>query len=180
MFVDVPPDMCDDILEAMKEEFAGPDIPPFPADFGDESDDEVFDAESAVRATMLGGESSDEESRPASGVEARLAINISSTGHVTSDAPGWKAFGNIGRITQWPAKAHPADQNVSIRCYLHPGCSVARKRLKYSDDQLLDWLFQGELPSPTAKPAEKKLMGQKHFALRDEMLPSAKAVSKAS
>lgn len=48
-----------------------------------------------------------------------------------------------GRITVFPKGVPLEKQNVAIRCFLHTGCSFTRKRIRFTDRQLLVWLFSG-------------------------------------
>ena len=48
----------------------------------------------------------------------------------------------------FPKDKPPARQNVAVKCCLHYQCSLTRKRAKFTDAQLLSWLFSGEPIKP--------------------------------
>jgi hypothetical protein len=105
------------------------------------------------------------EVSPVGDVQLALSSQVSSTGYVSSPAGIWSTLGSIGRVTSWPAHKPMLVRSVSMKCYLHPGCtSPAKGRSKVSDQFLLEWLFAG-VHEPGAASGRKKELGSLHRAL---------------
>ena len=96
--------------------------------------------------------------------ELAVRAEVSDTGYVSvADLP-WSAYArHPGRITTWPANKPVEQRSVSMRCYLHPGCSIAKGRLRITDLRLLEWLFSAEV-NIGAPVAEQHAMRARHKA----------------
>ena len=78
---------------------------------------------------------------------------ISEMGQVTCDVGRWSAYTAIGRITEWPRGRPEHLRNVSMRCYVHSRCSLAKVRGAVTNRDLLEWLFAAEPPPHGSVPA---------------------------
>jgi len=97
-------------------------------------------------------------------------------GYLNSEFHPWSAKRPIGRITVWPLKSpegvevHPSRQSMAVRCYMHPNCSFSRKRDRFTDRQLAEWLFSmPSLPDPST-PEMKQAAKAEHARLAGIML----------
>ena len=108
-------------------------------------------------------------------VEADLSHRL---GYVRCPVDPWAAKDPVGRITFWPDGKPAHSQNIGVRCYMHPNCSVSRKRLAFTTEQVLRWVFSME-PLPADATAEQKVAArQLHMnAKAAEFLPKAAAAS---
>ena len=85
------------------------------------------------------------------------SAEISGFGYIKTALLPWAAKTLLGRITSWGPKGdhvHPSRISVSIKCYMHPRCSYARKRGRCTDDMMLRWLFSAWLLAYHATAAE--------------------------
>ena len=128
----------------------------------EEDDQDALDQnllEDAVEAAV-GAEVS-----PVGDVDLALSPQVSATGYVSSPAGIWSTLGSIGRVTSWPAQKPMLARSVSMKRYLHPGCTCpAKGRTKVSDQFLIEWLFAG-VHEPGAASGRKKELGSLHRAL---------------
>lgn len=81
------------------------------------------------------------------------AAEIDDEGKVFCPLGKFAQYRPVGRITHWGA---PGNLNVGIRCSLHVSCSYSRKRSKFTNQQLLRWLFSGKLWEPGLVDADLK------------------------
>ena len=168
--------------EGMGDELGGAAVAPADEppvdDFGDVAADQLVAAAGAVAGAeaadqvAVGGELAAPEGDP-----HRRAVEIAEIsalmGYVTCTLAPWSSVVNVGRITQWPAHFPPARQNVGVRCYQHSGCSITRMRRRFTNEELLRWLFAME-PAPAASIREqRRALATSHKALADTMLPKA-------
>ena len=69
-------------------------------------------------------------------------------GFITTTVEPWASCsggGAVGRISKvWPANALVDKQSISVKCFMHSGCSFARKRARVSDAAMLKWLFSSK------------------------------------
>ena len=197
-FDDVPYDIVEDILEAAEEAQAIPNERLAP----DVDDAELANDEEDLAAAVLAieeaagsqaahegdggasnrpGSSSDPPAAPgmvAGSVDDAIAHTVPAyTGHFTCPVAPWNTGRNVGRITVWD-KADPLrNQNVAIRCYMHTGCSWTRKRIAYTDNELLRWLYEATPLAPTASDDDRQRAKAQHARDAKRMLnkPAAKA-----
>ncbi|CAE8619015.1 unnamed protein product [Polarella glacialis] len=102
------------------------------------------------------GEGVDVEAPPPASTSEQLAdeARIDEDGRVWCTVPPYHDYKPVGRITTWPKTVFVDKQNVGIRCCLHFGCSVTRKRSKFTNRQVLVWLFSGQvLEAGSSAPA---------------------------
>ena len=77
-------------------------------------------------------------------------------GYIACSVEPWSTVvGKVGRITTYPESKPLPDRSVSVKCYMHPGCSRTTKRSRVADDTLLLWLYQGRPLPPRPTRAEK-------------------------
>jgi hypothetical protein len=115
--------------------------------------------------------------------EIARAIAASTTsellGYVTCTLAPWSEVVQIARITAWPKDEDPSRQNVAIRWYLHPRCSVTRRRARFTNQELLTWLFNVK-PMPAGSTTEEKRAGhQAHMAMSLALLPKVERPRRA-
>ena len=130
------------------------------------------------------GEEEEENSEGAALVslfEAVRACTVSPMGYVTCDIEPYKSLlSPLARITTWPASKPLASRSVSIRCYRHPGCSFAKTRWSITDNDLLCWLFSGDLTAAGSRDFLKE-KGIAHMAKgRAGTFPRMDAASSSS
>lgn len=68
---------------------------------------------------------------------------VNEEGRVSCPMEPFARFPCIGRLSCYPAGAPLNRQNVAMRCNLHDKCSVTRKRVRFTDAQMLRWLLAG-------------------------------------
>ena len=178
---DPPDDFIDVILEGADEAHEMPEVV-------DEPPHVHFDEEA------MGGEAEDmmdmeEPPLPPPAEEPDRASRAvlesdctSALGYVQCPVEPWSAKTPIARITHWPDHLAANKQSTSFRCYMHPGCSVARRRTLYSQEQYLRWLYSMEPLPPTASADEKKAakhihMGEKAIEFVPKVPPGAAAAA---
>ena len=174
---DLPPDLARDVLEEHLAQRFGVEVADVFAEEGGAGEEEAAAADDVTDDGDRGSSCDEVEMIAArSEVEAAPALPtldavckaavISSMGFVTSLAGPWASIPIIGRLTDWPKKNPIPLRNCTMKCYLHPGCTTpAMKRYNVDNDQLLRWLFLGEIPAKDATPAAKKVLTQAHKAL---------------
>jgi hypothetical protein len=69
---------------------------------------------------------------------------IDDLGYVRCAVHPWSSKNPAGRLTSWPNDKPMALRSVSMRCFYHPNCSLAKSRKKLTDEDLLCWLFSGD------------------------------------
>ena len=127
------------------------------------ADELTVATEEAVLTSFLDGDEgaegeADTTSPLPHGLECSLAMaadraTISEMGYVTCDVGRWSAYTVIGRITEWPRERPEHLRNVSMRCYVHSRCSLAKVRGAVTNRDLLEWLFAAEPPPHGRVPA---------------------------
>jgi hypothetical protein len=170
----LPRDLMFDIMEETGDrEPGGDDLlaeePPFDEEIShdgdvgferalDEQDVQQIDACSLCAASDGG-----EMPSVAEAVQKALTTPL---GYVSCELGPWLAKPMVGRLTSWPEGQPAQSRSVSMKCYLHPGCSSpAVKRWNIiSDDVFYTWLFKGKIPDPGATTAAKKALGVEHKA----------------
>ena len=115
--------------------------------------------------------------------EIARAIAASTTsellGYVTCTLAPWSEVVQLARIAAWPKDEDPSRQNVAIRCYLHPGCSVTRRMARFTNQELLTWLCSVK-PMPAGSTTEEKRAGhQAHMAMSLALLPKVERPRRA-
>ena len=116
----------------------------------------------------VGGEAAtaEEGASPSALVEDAIKhCKVSDSGYVTCSLEPWSAHRTLGRITTWPKDKDKQLRSISCKCYLHPKCSSAAKKVKVcSEETLLRWLLSGHLPDSDASSDRKKAWGKAHAA----------------
>ena len=98
----------------------------------------------------------DEPAAPCAG-DAALGAQQNARGYITSTIEPWRSHGGlVGRISTW-------GRNVSMKCYMHIGCSVAKARHTVSDEFLKRWLFSAIPPAPHCIGIERSNLGRQHM-----------------
>ena len=98
---------------------------------------------------------------PAELVENAVVVG----GYVSSTIQPWQGMPAVGRLTTFPDWQPEEKRTVAMRCYMHPGCSVARSRKKVEDHQLLEWLFSMSPPPLSTPRQELKDLRDKHKSM---------------
>ena len=69
-------------------------------------------------------------------------------GFITTTVEPWASCsggGAVGWISKvWPANAPVDKQSISVKCFMHSGCSFARKRARVSDAAMLKLIFSSK------------------------------------
>ena len=114
--------------------------------------------------------------------EAIASSVVTGLGYATCSRAPWCEKTHVGRITFWPAGEPSWRQNMAARCYMHPSCSVSRKRDMYDQNAILKWLYSEQPLPPDATAAEKRAAKERHMGPKAaEFLPkAAKGPAKAS
>lgn len=135
---------------------------------GDGGEDEDGDVE---RDLLFVVQAAVEEELPATPTvaEAAAASTVSQTGYIVCSIEPWRSIPALGRITTWPANRALEQRSSSMRCYLHPRCSVAKKRSDVTDDIYMRWLYSGTVLDPDATAERKKECAAEHMALFKQM-----------
>ena len=84
------------------------------------------------------------------------------SGYVYCALEPWKSLPYLGRVTEWPDTAPREKRVCLLRCGLHDSCSVKIGRRHVSDDDLLEWLFSGEIPPEGADRFTRITLGGAH------------------
>jgi hypothetical protein len=102
--------------------------------------------------------------------ELAARAEVSGTGYVSvaEDMPWSEHLRHPGRITTWPKTKPVERRSVSMRCFFHGGCSVAKSRSRITDLRLLEWLFSAEVDMG-APAAEQHAMRARHKASFDDI-----------
>ena len=83
---------------------------------------------------------------------------------------GW-----VGRITEFGPKVSgvpiPSKMNVAIACTMHAKCRKARRRARFSNEQLLRWLFSA-VPITAENAADEPRLAKEHVILWDSHVVS--------
>ena len=176
------PEEQEDIEElmAMGRELPAPVYEPEVADEADLPEVDFADVElvaaeperegvAAADGHPLPAEASADELRAEARRQASLfadAAAIDLEGKVTCSAEPFNWYNLVGKITVYP-KNVPADkQNVAINCRLHHGCSHTRRRHRFTDRQLVEWLFHGRPYVPGGLSGEALAAQHKIDAIR--------------
>lgn len=97
--------------------------------------------------------------------DAVRASSISGLGYVKCPAAPWNCKATAGRLTTWPTEKPLSQRSVSMRCYYHPKCSVAKGRWQVTDNELLCWLLSVDTAAlEGAGSARKESLGHAHMA----------------
>ena len=129
-------------------------------------EDEILDATALVDDVPL------EEATAADAIAA-TAIHPD-RGYIDCGVAPWSDKSPIGRLTYWPLHKPIPDQNMAVRCFMHPNCSLSRNRGKFSKEQVLAWLYSMRPLPPTASSEEKRAAREEHIGPRAaEHLPRA-------
>ena len=116
-----------------------------------------------------GGEDTTNESVPES--------TVSHMGYVTCSVEPWACHGGyVDRVTAWPSTVLLCDRNVATKCYMHPKCSVPRRRARLTDKQLLAWLYAATPLDSNASSAAKLAARNAHFAMAKDLLPAGRGL----
>lgn len=113
--------------------------------------------------------SAEPEQKPATVQQAVAAAVVSSSGHVSCPLSPFSSRAFWARITTFPDTAPMENRSVSCYCYLHPKCSVAKKRRMVSDEKLLEWAFSG-VDEPGASRERRTELGKTHKELWHRMM----------
>lgn len=166
-FEDLEPDQLEDMLEEMSEMLidpaACPDTPNQPEEEAGNLDP-VDEAAAAAVAADEGDREGQANGEHDLFAEVLASCRMDGLGYIKTDVLPWAAYTNVGRITAWPKGKPPDRTNVAVRCYMHPKCSLSRKRDKVTDQDLTNWLFS-VVPCPaTATRAEVQAACVQHMA----------------
>ena len=102
---------------------------------------------------------------PAPPLEVARASVVRADGYVLCPMQPWSSFGRpVGRITTWPDSRPMERRNVSVRCYMHPGCKRAFLRASVSDELLLQWLFSCWPLAAGSSESDREAARQLHYA----------------
>lgn len=85
----------------------------------------------------------------------RTCTRIKDGTYIITDVAPWSEMAQVGRITVTPKGAIPEKLSVACKCYMHPTCSLMKKRLAVTDATLIRWLF-AEAPMPYTASAEDR------------------------
>jgi hypothetical protein len=184
-YAEFPEDVVDDMFALVAESHCVPD-----AGGGEATSeaDDVCDAiadESELIAAARAAEEEEQEGDIEEGEETRLdevvreeaiaaqpsvadfvaAAVMDANGYITCPIAPFNNMMCVGRLTTWP-KGHITNQtNVGMHCYMHgTKCKVARKRLRFTDERLMSWLFHGE-PVTAANRCQAEELKTKHEIL---------------
>ena len=115
---------------------------------GVDADDEIvaFAAETSdEEARVSEREPSEASEGPSAGLDELVpAAAVDEHGYVSCSRAPFDARRCVGRIAMCLAVAPIELQNVAMKCYLHDGCSVLRKRGKFTNHRLIRWLLTGD------------------------------------
>lgn len=121
-------------------------------------DDRGTDGATGVVDPEIGGDVAEEAPEVAAAMTARARFNIdgpSASGYCYSDGV------RCCRIVRGMPK-----NSLSMRCFRHPACSfLLPLRLAPTDDELLEWLFEVEVPDRALSAAAHALEAQRLAAL---------------
>ena len=149
----------------------------FCCDHGDTADDPEYisggeadmDAEAGQEPDDSGGDGDGGHAGPVADVDniSQMigACRISAVGDVLHTLPKFERFHRLGRLIHWPRDVPANKISTSMRCQIHPNCSVSKKQQAASTDQFLAWLVQAEVPDKYTSKDEKENMKIKHKAL---------------
>jgi hypothetical protein len=178
---DLEPDIAADIVELLRESRDVPLAAPIEPEVlaADAAAPIVVEDEVEVAAIedLVAGEDQIEEHVAEVGAPWPLAANptpiqcaevaeMDDDGYVSCPLGRFGERGQVGRITMFPKGASLEKLNVSMRCYLHVGCSVTRRRKNCTDAQLLRWLFSGQ---PFEIGADVDILQRNHNVLAVSM-----------
>ena len=97
--------------------------------------------------------------------DAFAAAALVAGGYIKCALEPWHQ-GHIGRITSWPESKPLHLRSSSCRCYMHPGCTVAKARSQVSDAFYMHWLFSKKPPPKGTPQPEMKRLVAEHFKHR--------------
>ena len=115
------------------------------------------DVEQFVHELVAELPADEEEAAEPSLDDGVASAEISGFGYIKTALLPWAAKTLLGRITSWGPKGdhvHPSRISVSIKCYMHPRCSYARKRDRCTGGMMLRWLFSARPLAYHATAAE--------------------------
>jgi hypothetical protein len=180
---EMEPDEAEDLIDLIAGDRAMPK-PDEPSDESPSDDMEgpILEPEEAVELEEVADrEAADEEDIEGfdglvagpplpSPQECVVEAQVDDNGRITCLLPPFAGHHLVGRITQFPKGQPPARQSVAVRCALHPGCSFTRRRARFTNDQLMLWLFSGQ-PVQAGMNADEALeLKQEHARLAMRML----------
>ena len=97
-------------------------------------------------------------------------------GYIQCPIAPWSDLAHIARITYWPNAVPMDKQSMACRCFMHPGCSISRKRGVHSQEQILRWVFSMQPLPPGATSDQKKAAARQHvYEKGAEFLPKVAA-----
>ena len=97
-------------------------------------------------------------------------------GYIQCPIAPWSDLAHIARITYWPNAVPMDKQSMACRCFMHPGCSISRKRGVHSQEQILRWVFSMQPLPPGATSDQKKAAARQHvYEKGAEFLPKVPA-----
>jgi hypothetical protein len=105
---------------------------------------------------------------PTAGELAAVSV-VAASGEVRCDVAPWCGLSRLGRITTWPEDKPMHQRSASMRCALHPNCSVVKKRSTCSDEKLLTWLYSAGVPAAGLSSDERKQLTIDHKKLWTDM-----------
>jgi hypothetical protein len=165
------------LAEALRQDGAGGPEQDVGSEFGDQFLEDALAELESPREAGVAEEQQDGEG----GGEARAgaawpllgAINIEQNGYVRCAAAPWaeRAGGVIGRFTYYPVVLPPHQQNIALRCFMHPRCSAVRRRARYTEEALLRWLLDSTPPVAAAGSVAAEEEAQRHRLRAATLLP---------
>ena len=125
-------------------------------DVGDEENDDIDadpDGDAAVPAAYT--------------VEdyVRVAKIEEEGGEVTCTIAPFSELPRFGRWSDWPKTTEPSKRSVGMRCYMHPNCSITKRRQQVTDHQLLMWLCAGKVAPPGSSSLAREGLRDEHKGL---------------
>jgi hypothetical protein len=165
-------DFAEDILEGLEEQHGLPGM----EGEGDENqgEDEEDDQEEVEPPP---------EATEAELIAAAIAASDDSSdlGYIACPIFPWNFKQCIARITCWPMHLPEAQQSLACRCYMHPACSITRKRLAFPKEQYMKWIFSMKPLPHDATPAQKEAAKHEHLNIKGaEFLPKKQAAPAAA
>ena len=183
-FDDLPFDQLEDMLEDMSQGLIGPEA--CQDRVGPEEEETCAPSmEAALAAIAVAEGDRPEQSDDGGGQcsEAFPSFQMDDHGYIKTAVEPWSAYAHVGRISVWPAAAPREKQNVAIKCWLHPGCSLSRKRAKVTDQQLIAWIFAAQPCPASATRAEQAIAAILHKAkssMLAQIIPTASGAASSS
>jgi hypothetical protein len=170
LFRDDPPeDFAEVIAEGLEEEHLLPDFGHDEADHGESEPEEAEEEEEH-----------DEATEAAERIERAIAESeITERGYINCPVDPWSSKQpDIARITHWPDGVPEWQQSMACRCYMHPGCSLSRKRGAYTTQQILRWVYSMQPLPADATGEQRRAARDQHLGVKAAELVPKKAAAK--